>query len=132
MEGRVWGALAATTLAGSGGLAGTAGLAGEFQIVQIICVFTAKVTRVTLRCNVFFYFFIPPHLKHLVLRAFLEDCLPEMFSKLGVLAETSMKKSTKTSRDSSGGPGRLWRSGSALGGSGGALGGRGRALGGST
>ena len=53
-----------------------------------------------------------------------------MLSKLGVLAERSMKMS-KTSHDSSGGPGRLWRSGSALGGSGGALGGLGRALGGS-
>ncbi len=34
----------------------------------------------------------------------------------------------KTSSDSSGGTGRLWRSGSAPGGSGGALGGPGRAL----
>ena len=94
-------------------------------------VFTAKVTWATLRCNVFLTFSYPSHLKHLVLRAFWEDCLPEMLSKLGVLAERGMKKSTKTSRHSSGGPGRLWRSGSALGGSGGALGGPGRALGGS-
>ncbi len=39
--------------------AGSAGLPDQFQIVQIIYVFTTKVTRVTLRCNVFFYFFIP-------------------------------------------------------------------------
>ena len=80
----VWGALAATTSAGS---AGSAGSGGEFQIVQKTYVFTAKVTRVTLRCNVFLTFSYPSHLKHLVLRAFLEDCLPEMLSKLGVLAE---------------------------------------------
>jgi hypothetical protein len=29
------------------------------------------------------------------LRAFLEDCLPEMLSKLGVLAERGIKKSKK-------------------------------------
>ena len=49
----------------------------------------------------FFYFLIPLPLKHLVLRVFLEDGLPEMLSKLGVLAERGIKKSTKTSRDSS-------------------------------
>ncbi len=54
-----------------------------------------------------------------------------MLSKVGVLAERPMRKLKKTSRDSSGGPGKLWRSGSALGGFGGALGGRGRALAGS-
>ena len=32
---------------------------GEFQIVQIHGAFTAKVTRVTLRCNVFVDLFIP-------------------------------------------------------------------------
>ncbi len=70
---------------------------GEFQIVQIHSAFTAKVTRVTLRCNVFFLICsYPSHLKHLVLRAFWEDCLPEMLSKLGVWAERSMKKSTNT------------------------------------
>ncbi len=69
-----------------------------------------------------FTFSYPSHLKHLVLRAFSEDCLPEMLSKLGVLAERSTKKSKTTSSDSSGGTGRLWRSGSALGGSGGARG----------
>ena len=85
----VWGALAATTLGGS---AGSGGSAGEFQIVQIICVFTAKVTRVTLRRNVFLTLPYPSHLKHLVLRAFLEDGLPEMLSKLGVLAERGIKE----------------------------------------
>ena len=37
------------------GLLGSVGSVDEFQIVQIICVFTAKVTRVTLRCNVFVF-----------------------------------------------------------------------------
>ncbi len=55
----------------------------------------------------FFTFSYPSHLKHLVVRAFLEDGLPEMLSKLGVLAErgiNSIKKiriQKKTSRDSS-------------------------------
>ena len=43
------------------------------------------------RALFFSTFSYPSHLKHLVLRAFLEDCLPELFSKLTVLAETSMK-----------------------------------------
>ena len=86
MEGRVWGALAATT---------SGGLAGEFQMAQTPFVFTAKVTRVTLQCILFFTFSYPSHLKHLVLRVFLEDCLPEMLSKLGVLAERGIKKSKK-------------------------------------
>ena len=94
MEGRVWGALAATTLGGS---AGSSGSAGEFQIVQISYVFTTKVTRVTLRCNVvylfiYYFFSYPSNLTHLVLRAFLEDGLPEMLSKLGVLVERGIKK----------------------------------------
>ena len=37
----------------------------------------------------------PSHLKHLLLRAFLEDGLPERLSKVGVLAERGMKKSKK-------------------------------------
>ncbi len=49
----------------------------------------------------FFDFSYPSHLKHLVLRAFGEDGLPEMLSKLGVLAERGIKKNKKTSRDSS-------------------------------
>ena len=111
---------------------GSAGSVDEFQIVQIIRAFTAKVARTSLQC-IFFYFFIPLSSKTPSFESFLEDCLPEMLSKLGVLAETSMKKSRKkTSQDSSGGTGRLWKSGSALGCSGGALGGPGRALGGST
>ncbi len=80
----------------SAGLPGSAGSADEFQIVQIIFVFAAKVTRVTLRCNVFLTFSYPSHLKHTVLRAFLEDGLPEMLSKLGVLAETSLQKVNKS------------------------------------
>ena len=43
----------------------------------------------------FFTFSYPSHLKHLFLRAFLEDGLPEMLSKLGVLAERGIKKSKK-------------------------------------
>ena len=80
-------AVAATTSAGS------AGSGDELQIVQIHNVFTAKVTRVTLQCNVFFTLSYPSRLKHLVLIVFLEDCLPEMLSKLGVRAEMGMKKS---------------------------------------
>ncbi len=68
--------------------------------------FIAKIARTSLRCNVFFSTFsYPSHLKHLFPKAFLEDGLPEMLSKLGVLAERAMKKSIKTSRDSSGGLG---------------------------
>ncbi len=54
------------------------------------------------------------HLKHLVLRAFLEDCLPEMLSKLGVLAERGIKKSKKhhtiapAALGGCGGLGQLW------------------------
>ncbi len=44
----------------------------------------------------FLTFSYPSHLKHLLLRAFLEDCLPERLSKVGVLAERGMKKSKKT------------------------------------
>ena len=40
----------------------------------------------------FSIFSYPSHLKHLFLRAFLEDGLPEMLSKLGVLAERGIKK----------------------------------------
>ncbi len=40
-------------------------------------------------------FSYPSHLKHLFLRVFLEDGLPEMLSKLGVLAERGIKKSKK-------------------------------------
>ena len=76
--------------------------------------FTAKVTRVTLRCDVFFITFsYHSHLKHLVLRAFLEDCLPEMLSKLGVWAERGMKvKKTwaiaPAALGGCGGLGQLW------------------------
>ena len=117
MEGGVRAALLDTTSgrsAGSGRSDGSGGSADEFQIVQIIFVFTAKVARTSLRCNDFLTFSYPAHLKHLVLRAFLEDCLPEMLSKLGVLAETSMKKSKKhhaiapAAPGGCGGLGQLW------------------------
>ena len=61
-----------------------------------------------------FFFSYPSHLKHLVLRAFLEDRLPEMLSKLGVLAERGMKKSNKhraiapAALGGCGGLGQLW------------------------
>ncbi len=56
------------------------------------CVLLYLVTRVTLRCDVFLTFSYPSHLKHLLLKAFLESCFPEMLSKVGVLAERSLKK----------------------------------------
>ncbi len=71
------------------------GSADEFQIAHFIYVFTAKIARTSLRCNVFLTFSYPSHLKHLLLRAFLEDGLPEMLSKVGVLAERGIKKSKK-------------------------------------
>ncbi len=40
----------------------------------------------------FLTFWYPSQLKHLVLRALLEDCLPEMLLKLGVLDERGIKK----------------------------------------
>ncbi len=59
-----------------------------------MCVYSKNCSDLTpVRC--FFTFSYPSHLKHLVLRAFLEDCLPEMLSKLGVLAERGIKKSKK-------------------------------------
>ena len=73
----------------------SAGSGDEFQITHFIYVFTAKVARTSLRCNVFLTFSYPSHLKHLLLRAFLEDCLPERLSKVGVLAERGIKKSKK-------------------------------------
>jgi hypothetical protein len=48
--------------------------------------------RLTLRCNVVLTFSAPSHLKHPFLIAFWEDGLPEMLSKVGVLAERSLKK----------------------------------------
>ena len=59
---------------------------------RILYVFTAKIARISLRCNVFSTFSYPSHLKHLFLRAFLEDGLPEMLSKLGVLGERDIQK----------------------------------------
>ncbi len=64
----------------------------EFQIVHFIRVFTANIARTSLQCNVFLTFSYPSHLKHIVLRSFLEDGLPEMLSKLGVLAERGITK----------------------------------------
>ncbi len=69
---------------GSAGSGGSAGSPDGFIFAHFICVFTAKNARTSLRCNVCLTVSYTSHLKHLVLRAFLEDCLPEMFSKLGV------------------------------------------------
>ncbi len=60
-----------------------------------MCVFTAIIAQTSLLCNVFLTFSYPSHLKHLLFRAFLEDCLPERLSKVGVLAERGIKKSKK-------------------------------------
>ncbi len=76
-------------------LPGSAGSADEFQIAHFIYVFTAKIARTSLRCNVFYTFSHPSHLKHLFVIACLEDGLPEMLSKLGGLAERGIKKSKK-------------------------------------
>ncbi len=73
-EGRLRAAGRYVISAESGGLPG---LLDEFQIVQIHCVFTAKVTRVTLQCNAFFTFSYPSRLKRLVLRAFLARHTPK-------------------------------------------------------
>ncbi len=62
----------------------------------------------------FFTCSYPSHAKHTVFIVFLEDCLPEMLSKLDVLAETSMKKSKKhhaiapAALGGCGGLGQLW------------------------
>ena len=66
--------------------------ADEFQIAHFIYVFTAIIAQTSLLCDVFLTFSYPSHLKHLLLRVFLEDGLPEMLSKLGVLAERGIKK----------------------------------------
>ncbi len=91
-EGRLRAAGRYIVSGGSGGSGGLPGSADEFQIAHFIYVFTAKIARTSLRCNVFLTFSYPSHLKHLVLRAFLEDGLPEMLSKLCVLAERGIKK----------------------------------------
>ena len=104
---------------------------GVFQIVQIHSVFIAKVARVTLRCNVFVDFSIPLSCKTPSFESFFGRLPARNALKTRCFSWEGYQKVKKTSSDSSGGPGRLWRSGSALGGSGGALGGLGRALGGS-
>ena len=91
-EGRLRAAGRYIVLPESGGSAGSAGLPDEFHIAHFIYVFTAKVARTSLLCNVFLTFSYPSHLKHLLLRAFLEDGLPERLSKVGVLAERGIKK----------------------------------------
>ncbi len=74
----------------------------EFQIMQICCCFLKVLGDsgdAIAWC--FLTFSWTSNLKHLLLRAFWEDCLPEMLSNVGVLAERTMKKSENTSHDSS-------------------------------
>ncbi len=67
-----------------------------FQIAHFIYVVTAKNARISLRCNVFLYICsYPSHLKHIFLIVFLEDGLPEMLSKLGVLVDRGIKNKQK-------------------------------------
>ncbi len=103
----------------------------EFQISHFIYDFTAAIARTQLRCNVFFYFVIPLSSKTPSFESFLGRCPARNALKSGCFSGEVPEKVKVTSHDSSGGTGRLWRSGSALGGSGGALGDLGRALGGS-
>ena len=73
----------------------SSGSADEFQIVQIMCFYSKSCSDLTpVQCFLLTSSY-PSHLKHLFVRAFLEDCLPEMLSKLGVLAERGIKKSKK-------------------------------------
>ena len=58
-------------------------------------VFTAKMLGPHSGAMFFSTFSYPSHLTHLFLTVFLEDGLPEMLSKLGVLAERGIKKSKK-------------------------------------
>ena len=112
MEGGVRVAADDTRLAGAGAAAAAGAV---FQIVQIHCFVQYLVTQVTLWCNfLLFTFSYPSHLKHLVLRACLEDRLPEMLSKVGAFAERSMNKSKKhravalAALGGCGGLGQLW------------------------
>ncbi len=71
---------------------GSGGSGDEFQISHFWLVLLYLVTRVTLRRDFLFILSWNSNLKHILLRAFFEDCLPELLSKVGVLAERSMKK----------------------------------------
>ena len=82
-----------------------------------------------MRC--FFDFFIPLPSKTPTFESISGKLLSRNALKSRCFRWEGYEKVKKTSSDSSGGTGRLWRSGSALGGSGGAQGGPGRALGGS-
>ena len=90
----------------------------EIQIVHFPSVFTAEVTRVMLRCNVFVYFFRDVSFETIG----FETTFGQTTFKSGLGTYDSVadvpQKVKNTSRDSSGSPGRLWRSGLALGASG--------------
>ena len=99
--------------AGSGGSAGSAGSADEFKTVQIRCAGQRKRARRRSRVMFCLTFLGTSRANRLLLRPFLDEWLPEMVSKPMDSRETSLKKSKKTSGDSSGGNLRLWTSGSA-------------------
>ncbi len=77
-------------------LAGARAAGAVFQIVQIHCFFTVLGDSGDTPVQCFFDFRSwTSHLKHVLLRALLEDCLPEMLSKVGVLGERSMESQKK-------------------------------------
>ena len=117
-EGRVRAAGDDTTSGRSGESRESGESADEFQIVHVPSVFTAEVTRVTLWCNVFVYLFRDVSYKTIG----FETTFGQTAFKSGLGTYDSVadvpQKVKKTSCDSSGSPGRLWRSGLALGASG--------------
>ncbi len=82
---------------------GSAGSADEFQIAHFVYMFLQQ-KLLGPHSGALFFIFVsyPSNLEHIFLIVFLEDGLPEMLSKLGVLAERGIKQNNKkTSRDSS-------------------------------
>ena len=59
------------------------------------CVFWSNTPTSSLTLYEFLTFTWTSKLKLLLVKAFLEDCLPEILSKVGVLAGRPMKKSIK-------------------------------------
>ena len=103
VEGRVWAALLGWDPPNP---------ANPLSVPACVC-FGATLLQLSLVCEIwhsgtmfFMCFSWTSQLKHLLLRAFLEDYLPEILLKVGVLAGRSMKKSN-TSSDSSSGLRRL-------------------------
>ncbi len=96
--------------------------------MQIQCFLQYLVTRASLRRDVFVDFVIPLSTKTYGCETILGKSLSRNGLKSIGFRWECREKIKKTSRDSSGGTGRLWRAGSALGGPGGALGVSGEAL----